>query len=112
MKPLIVYRRMLKWYCVYPVEETTPKWTKLMVKMFCACAFVFCMIGVGFSLAFVLKLISVDLASSLYALFQVAAAANGIYNIIIQLVIRHKITKTIENLSKIYGKCNYKTKFV
>lgn len=106
MEPLVAYRRMLIRFCVISVDETTPKWKKLAHIIFCICAFTGNSVGSLISVAFCLKFVSIDLGKALYTLFQIPSMGSAAYGIVLMLVIKFDITKTFENLSKIYKKCN------
>lgn len=106
MKPLVSYSRILTWFCVYPEDKNIKKLENAFHVIFCVCIFSGNVIGLITSFAFFLKFLSIDLGSSLYAMFQIICCVGTIYGIILILIIRKSITNTFKNLSKIYEKCN------
>lgn len=107
MEPFAEYRKLLTWYCVYQAAKNISKLAKSLHIIFCACVFLGNICATISSTIYFLKFLSIDLGSSLYALFQITSTGSGAYGIILLLVIRHKITTNFENLSKIYKKCNF-----
>lgn len=111
MVPLAAHKRVWTWCCVYPADEHTSSWKKLVFIIFATAVFVCALSVVPASIAFGIKYASTDPGSSLHALFHIAGHSAMSYAIIIGFVLRHKITDIFEQLDRIYSKCGYSFEF-
>lgn len=106
MKPLKTTRQMMAYLCLN-FELCDNKVTRLQkVVYFLGSSTVICAMTLGFisSWAYFLKLFSVDLAESLYAIFQIAACSAILFHVVFAHVLEHNITEAIEKLIEIYKK--------
>lgn len=108
MKPLETYRRVLTWLCAYSVTEDEAKW-----KRFAYIAFgLFICIGNVLSLAstaaFIWVYVSTDLEEALYAFLQFFGTLAVNYTFIIGIIMKSKITITINRLSDIYDERKFR----
>lgn len=103
--PLETNRFVLTWLCVYPADESTSKWQKMVHFMFGLAVFTANSLVFIVSISFFAKNVSIDLEEALFALIQMAGSGNILYVSIISYISRHKITTIFNSLSKIYESC-------
>lgn len=107
MIPLPTNRRILTWFCVYQNDgDDTKNCEKLMHGAFAWTIFCINLIGFVSSAAYVVKFMSVDFDGSLFALLQIFAEINMIYNNAIIFMVRHKIAGILKAILAIYEECN------
>lgn len=100
--PLETTRRVLEWLCVYPSNEMVSNGTKVSYIIFSVILFILNVNGLMASAAYLLKFVSTDLESALYALFQTdALTATGYMNIVL-LLSRHGFLDIFNGLNQIF----------
>lgn len=103
MEPLVTIRQMLIWLCVFQAEEGTSKRRKHLY--FATSLFVVTILLSIFatSVFTLLKLMSVDLEQSLYALMQTIAVFSTLNMMFNTFILRQKLKIIFEKLSEIYS---------
>lgn len=102
MEPLSTTRWVSTWLSMYPAPEDSTEPQKIAYK---ACGLLVFLGPASFAmatLAFFLKYLSIDLESSLYALFQVLAFTSITYSFVVAFILRKKILLIFDQLSRIY----------
>lgn len=70
MKPLATSQQALSWISAFPPDDATPKWKKVIFKLFPLFITITNLIILIGSMVFALKFMSIDLEATLYAIFQ------------------------------------------
>lgn len=104
MQPLPTVTRILTWLCVYPLDDTATRGTKLACIGFSSFVFGMILCQIPASVAFAVKFLAIDLELFLYAVYQVIAWLPLVYMFIVAITFRHKITALIVSLTQIYDK--------
>lgn len=99
--PLETTRRVLEWICVYPTVVS--KRMKMSYAIFSVILFILNLNGMMASAAYLLKFVSTDLESALYALFQVDALTATGYTNIVLLLSRHRFVAIFDSLNEIFA---------
>lgn len=104
MVPLAIHKRVWTWLCVYPIDESTSKWKKLVYIIFTLVILAANLSIIPASVAFAMKFVSTDLEGSLHALFQITACTGIIFAMFSGFILRHKISTIFEQLTEIYNR--------
>lgn len=102
MKALLTCQRVLTWFCVYPVDETTNRLKIIASILFTIVTFMGNLSTIIVSTAFLLKYARYDFEQSLYAVFQLGALFSWTNINIVILMKSREIAKIFVNLQKIY----------
>lgn len=106
MYPLQTNHRVLVWLSMCPPDKTTTAWKRFAY----ITSTVVCIILINFSiwpsLFYLLKYLSIDLESCLYALFQLVLCASMFYACILFLT-KNRLEIIFINLAKIYRKSKH-----
>lgn len=107
--PLQTQRRVMTWLCVtFRLADKMPtQKQKMRYKIISTILVVAMTTGFFSSFAYLLKMMSVDLGESLYAIFQIAACAAITYEIISAYYFKRQLTEAVFNLSKIYDSSEF-----
>lgn len=105
MASLTTNRRVLTWLCILPANETTGKCEKIMYMTFSATIIAVEVCITTSSMVYFLKNVSVDLDTSLYALFQMTGSTSLIYILVYAFSMQHKIADMFQHLSNICDSC-------
>lgn len=101
MKPLKTTRQVLTWFFVYDgLNSSRAQKLLYMTIVFITFAIIACHLAA--SAAFILEFVSMDLESSLYAMYQITAWTPALYMIIVALATRAKITALFSGLEDLY----------
>lgn len=104
MIPLASHQRMWTYFCVYPPEENTSGWKKLVFMIFTFTIFMGNFTPCLGSIAFAQKYVATDLEGGLHALFQLSAYFSMAYVIIIEILSKREIAALFFKLRDIYQK--------
>lgn len=98
MRPLVTSQNVLTWLCVF-ATKSNKKYFYIAITFL---VIILILSGIFTSFTYLWKYISVDLDSSLYALFQVAGYSSAFYSTVVTAYMRHEIVAIFEKLSNIY----------
>lgn len=87
-------KQIFTWIRILSPTEETNRYTKIATILICIGCLVFQFVSALASVCFFVKHIQVDLESSLYALFQIAAMSSAFYITIVAFFLRHEMSKT------------------
>lgn len=107
MKPLKTSQQIFALLCAHPTEEDNEKLPKICYSIFSATVFTLLLTAVVSSIAYFVKFVSIDLESSLYALFQIVATWPMLNGMSIVFFMKFKMRALFENLQNVYEKCWY-----
>lgn len=102
MKPLVTNQRILRWFCVFPTNETIKLREKISYVLFTSIALAVTVGAIVSSGAFFVKHLRTDFKESLYALFQVVSLFGSVNAILAILLSRRKLDTIFTQLSTIY----------
>lgn len=102
MKPLLKNQQVLKWLCVFPLDETINKWEKCFYHAFSMFVFIINVFGAFAGIAFFSKFVTIDLGSSLYSLFNIFGTIYTAYTTFVALLCHKKVAAIFQSLSVIY----------
>lgn len=103
MQPLKTNQQVLTWLCIYPIDKSSSKQMACEYIIFSWIIFTLNLCAFVSPVQFIIKFVSTDLESCVFALFQVSATANVVYMTIIAFLLREKITAIFTGLSIIYA---------
>lgn len=107
IKPLAKIQRALTWLSVCSADESASLKEKrlyMVVTFFVMASIMSILVS---SSVFFIKMLSIDLEQSLYALFQMTGLIAALNIIIATLIFRHEITNAFKNISNIFEICKY-----
>lgn len=107
MRPLSMIQQVLVWLCMHPFRENMQKWKKCTCFAFSLVGFIVNLCTVISSVAFFLKIVSVNFEESLYALMQICPFISVLNITIATFFLRNRIGEIFEKLFNIYetSKC-------
>ena len=104
MEPLVMNRHVLTWLCMYPWDEDTSMFMKLVYITYTLVTFVVNGSAVFCAGAFIYKFVKTDLERCLYALLHIVAHSAIVYIQIAATLLQSKIkTHIFDHLAKIYA---------
>lgn len=104
MNPLKTNQLILTWFGASPSHESLSKWIRIARCMFTLSVIIANFLSVFAGVLFILKFISINLEEAIFALFHTIAYSNMLYQSVMIVVLRRKLTTIFEHLSKIYDK--------
>lgn len=105
MTPLETTHRVLMWLCIVPSNNFSTREKVLSIGLSFTVG-VMILAQLVASAMFVLEFYSTNLESSLYAVYQFSAWMPILYIFVIALLLRHKITAVLCEISNIYDTSN------
>lgn len=105
MNPLPTTRRVFTWFCLCSVNESTPKWKKIVFTIATYTGLAFAIVICMGSLAYFHRIISSNMEEALYTATQVISCLIITYLMIVALILRRKINGIFERLTVIYSEC-------
>lgn len=106
MVPLRTSQLMLTWFSLLRDENST-SWQKLAYALFSLFNLLLTVIQIASSVVFAIEFLTIDLERALYAVAQVLIFSPVLYMSLATLLLRHKITALIEELTMIFNSSMY-----
>lgn len=103
MRPLSMIQQVLVWLCMHPFREKMNKWKKCACVAFSLFGFIVNLCTVISSVAFFLKIFSVNFEESSYTLMQICPFISVVNVIIAAFFLRNRIGEIFEKLFNIYA---------
>lgn len=107
MQPLQKIQRLLTWLRMYPSDKPLCVWQTMARSLFALFILVTNLCCLASCLAYNFKYFSIDINGSIHALTTVVAEVCLVYVMIMAILMRRKIARNFEQLSKIYADCKY-----
>lgn len=106
MKPLETSQQVLIWLSGLKAQNTDGK--RIVYIIFTIGAITASIIATVISIVFIYRNMSTQLEETLFCLFHTFGSSNTLYQLIVTVLLRHKLTGIFKNLSNIYNECNKK----
>lgn len=112
IKPLATTQKVFRWFCVYSHNvENINKWKKIQETtihiIFTIIIGILEMCAISTSAAFIVKFMSIDFESPLFAFLQLLGHTVGLYGLLFTIVSGRKIALIFERLLEIYNESMY-----
>lgn len=102
MEPLDTNRKLFTWLCIYPIANQYEKFVKII---FCSIMILIVITVFVSGIFFVCKHLSIDMASTLFALVQIIGSIDLFYTLIISYIFSESIVEIFVDLCGIFEKC-------
>lgn len=105
MVPLEMNQRVLRWLSGYPPRESDSRMRRLAYISFTLFIIMAHFLSAISSITFSSRNITVDLAVTLCSLFPIFGSSSMLFQSIVIIILRQKITAIFDGLAKIYDEC-------
>lgn len=102
MKPLATTRQVLTWLCIFQPDNSVGNMKKLLYTVFSLGLFGFLVCQVISSACFFLRFVTVDMETSLYAIYPICSWTSASYVFVVAYISRHKISSLFTELTAIF----------
>lgn len=109
MAPLRLNRQWLTWLSIYPTRDNISDVMRFLYAICPIIVLIGDLCGIAAGSAFFLSSLSgsIDLEKATYSLCQISGLVNMTYMMIVSLLMRNKISATVDALIQIHDECEY-----
>lgn len=107
IEPMVTSRRVLTWLNIYPVEENSSKWQKILYGIILSMDIFILTFFVTANAIFIYKYVTVNFEYSLFAFYLITVEISMVCTVLMAYFIRHKIKNIFTKLMRIFDECKY-----